>query len=187
MKAHHEGWNFSRGTAVLDTWSTRMWIGLWTGVGTPPYLAARVLYAKIFWRFQTVPWVHFSGSKLQAAQLFISDGLFEEAQRILLKNGPNSTLLFVRCCLPLYCSAGKNKVWFMAQDMGMTLLLKKICEIKCWKPLFECTTKAHCNRANKGFKWEWGSQCQDHLTLWQPLFWLLYRSFIVMFLFNAFF
>lgn len=150
MNAHHEGWNFSPVTAVLDTWSARMLIALRTGGLVPPVtLAARVLYAKIFWCFQTVPWVHFSGSKLQAAHLLFSYGLFQEVKRILFNNGPNSTLPFVCCRLPLYCSAGKktkchswhkkentsNKSWRAWVD-------SKICKIQCWKPLFKCTTKA---------------------------------------------
>lgn len=89
------------------------WLDYKRGGLVPPKpltLAARVLYAKIFWRFQTVPWVHFSGSKLQAAHLFFSYySLFREVKRILFKNGPNSTLPFVCCCLPLYCSAGKKQ------------------------------------------------------------------------------
>lgn len=78
----------------------------------------------------------------------------------------------------------KNKVWFMAHEKnsvsrigGHEFIAKEDMGNKMLKTTFWMHYKAHCNRANKAFQWERGSQCQDHFTLWQPLFWLLYRSF----------
>lgn len=69
----------------------------------------------------------------------------------------------------------------------MSLLQKKIWEIKCWKPLFECTTKPTAIERTRLFNEKEGVSVRIILPYGNHCFDFCIALSIVMFLFNAFF